>query len=721
MRAPAFLFFLSAIAPGAFAQDSVAPPDSGGLSGDAIDAYRAGASSEQVNDYVLDLAVLRSSWGNRFAIGPAAKSSRGAAAAVPNHLLAAQSLAPAFRTGLLRRPMYASWRGVGPGVNASVNSTPTGLPGGGLLGQGTAGAFAEFGAGPDAVFGTGDDEQNIVSLRIDFQARRPNRLYVSRVLAAQNKPASTGGNSATASLGLGGVDAGGVIAFPADGFGVLSPARLQGRTWNRVDPAARDPARVNALQQTGAGDPSATTRLLDVATALTPPSVLSGSPARTFGLSLASDLWAETAPGIMTSTRAHLGAGDSARSMLHLLGTPYAPISDGAATGTGLFLTRAAGDERTRSVTVIGVRPDGTVSGRRLMTLPTVPGEFADPADGYDPTIEFPDLESYEFSHTQSQALFRGGAPLAGAVRVSGELVVAAPVQVGVPEVRGSSVPQDDRILLAVATLPTDGGPARWEIAAHAGKALRGDAGADGIPGTMDADEGDGVLDATPVGHLVLARDAGVSPGPSCSAAAMDSDGNLYFLAFAELNGVGGQRTSPVLVRANRDAETSAYTLELLIESGSILHGPNSTLAYRVTLPGIADADSVASGSIWAGACTQGRIEGVGPGALATGSALSLGMLAFRATIVYDVDSDGAFVDPEHAKTPTADQAYRAMMLIMPAIPAADFDRSGSVTSQDFFEFLGAFFSGTARADYNGTGAADSQDFFDFLADFFGA
>ena len=47
----------------------------------------------------------------------------------------------------------------------------------------------------------------------------------------------------------------------------------------------------------------------------------------------------------------------------------------------------------------------------------------------------------------------------------------------------------------------------------------------------------------------------------------------------------------------------------------------------------------------------------------------------------------------------------------------ADFNADGTVTSQDFFDFLAAFFAG--NADFNADGETTSQDFFDFVGAFF--
>jgi hypothetical protein len=54
-----------------------------------------------------------------------------------------------------------------------------------------------------------------------------------------------------------------------------------------------------------------------------------------------------------------------------------------------------------------------------------------------------------------------------------------------------------------------------------------------------------------------------------------------------------------------------------------------------------------------------------------------------------------------------------------PPVCACDFNHDLALNSQDFFDFLSAFFAGLISADFNASGIVDSQDFFDFLNCFF--
>lgn len=49
----------------------------------------------------------------------------------------------------------------------------------------------------------------------------------------------------------------------------------------------------------------------------------------------------------------------------------------------------------------------------------------------------------------------------------------------------------------------------------------------------------------------------------------------------------------------------------------------------------------------------------------------------------------------------------------------SDFNSDGMSNSQDFFDFITAFFAGEPRADFNNDGVTNSQDFFDFITTFF--
>ncbi|MBX3358175.1 MAG: hypothetical protein KF745_07085 [Phycisphaeraceae bacterium] len=739
----------------AHAQDSVIT--TGGLPGDALDAYRTSVPSMQEKDFVVDLQTVTSSWGGKYAIGPILKSSRSTSTGIVyfNHLIGAQAASNVFGYGPIIRPTYQAWRTAGQGVNTQFNSTPTDDGTGNYGTLSTAGlrvfrfgaAMMEFGGGPDTVFGNSDDENNIITGVVGVAVRRPTRLYVSRFVALSNRPSTAAGNIATASMGLGGVDDDGNVHVLADSQGLISSSRLLNKNLVRVNSALRDLTKVNQLLQGGsnatAADGPATQVVLETAansstTLSTPtiiPSSVAGRPVM-LAADFASNMVYEPTAGTTATTRDHLPAPTgSVRGTMTFAATIFPRLANGTNdAGTGAALSRTDNNTTTRGICLFAVNKDGTVDSQQRISLPLSSSQIVDPTDGYSPGATFAPISAHEFTHYQSQVAFRGGNGQAAiTVLPGGDLLAAATVAA---TGGGGSLPQSQDNYIAVARVSAATGDVAWTVAAHTGgasgsagglsKAIRGDFGLDGVPGTGDTGEGDGIVDATPIGRLALRSEVfpGSSSGPSISAPAMDRAGNLYFLSTVALNTTGGPLANKTvaLLRANYNPGTGGYALEMLYKTGDVVFGLNGRRNYQVQFMGLADSDSADSGAVWSGNIVQDAFPGANPASAPFGSNATLGALVFRAKIVYDFNGDGQYVDPSAPGGSGSDQAYNVLMALVPFFKPGDFDRNGSVDPSDIAAFINTWFAalsgGTSpTADWDGNGSVEPSDIATFIND----
>jgi len=678
------------------------------LPGDAVSPWQDGTSpdgSEQCNTYVVDLAPFSTCWGVPFGIAPIAKSSKTSSGFFSS-LLSAQSVS---HTLLLDVPypssLYDLWTTRGAGINNVFNNpgVPTAPPG--ATGNQFAFAFDEF---------ANTETTNLIAGVANFDPADTSRLYVTRVVTAVNAPDDGVG---TAAFGMGMIDASGNVHIRADGFGRTGVPALTGDNIFRFNVLSRDCSVLNVIDDTGASD-TADRLLTDDPTTHSVPSAIPASIAGRpvyMGPDFATEYCYESAPSVLTCVPSPIGSSTDIRGAVVF----SKAIAFAGTVGTDAQLSKSVpGGGATDTISLWGVDANGAPVGQMNLNLPV--GTVTDPCDAF--TLP----STAEYDHYHSQTGFNGGTgQIALGQDQQGRILAAAVVY-------NNGISTIDTVnSIAVARWDTATGTVDWTLAAWIdGSTLRGK------PFTVS--RGGAVK-----GHLVTSAEAFAVANISFSAPAMDSVGNIYFLAPYELDaepGVFATGLFRAVYTADCDPVTPGdqwgYGLDLMLSAGSVrglvATGANSATDYQIRFMDLFDGNSISSGTIFSGNIIQSAWNGIDPTTLDTAAPETLGGLVVNATISYDStdgdkDGDGDRFndfdpDPLTVDTPT-DEVYNVLLFIgalgggAPPCPA-DCDGDGDADVSDFFCFVVAFASGDPAADCDGDGDVDVSDFFCFVLAF---
>ncbi len=718
------LTVVAGLAAAAGAQDSVSRNFLGGngLPGDGLGPWNV--ATQRMN-YVVDLSPIVTSRGTLLGLAPIAKSGR----IVPTKFSAyngSSAVSQRVRTSAAYpSAAYSLWTQAGGGINATDNNTalvstlnPTGAAS--VFGF----AFLDFEetvSGPTLIF-----TNQVTGGLIAFDPAVPDRLYVTRVVAAQNNTNST--QSDTSQFGLGAVDSVGNVVARGDGFTSTATGNvLTGDNLIRVRMQNRTNSSLNVISNLGGSEAGTTDFVLaGGTTTLSTPACL-GADVAGRNVVVAGDflgrLASETGLNAITTATAHRPQATDHRGSPHVSGRAVFA----GTVGTGVMVSRsvAGGGSKNDALSVFGLDASGSAVTARTLVLP---GVLLDTCDAFS----WP-LAGGEFRNYDSQVTFRGGTGtgVVGQDAV-GRAVAAATLYAG-------SAPNPANGTNAVAAVRFDptvpNSSATWTIAAWVdgaamtGKALTGDFGSDGAPNTGDAGEGDGVLtNDSAIGRLASLTETSLGfSGPSMSAPTMDAAGNLYFISAIRTNRLSGasivQDTGVGLVRAVYDSATFCYRLEVVAKVGDVMAGRNSARNYRIATLNVADTDSVSTASVWGSSGSQTAWNNSDVSSLSAEDSRNVGGVVLSARIAYDVNTDGLYEDPTAVggNAASIDEAYNVVLLVANTTPLAppgcpaDWDGDDDVDSDDIGAFFGDWEQG--EADFDNDGDTDSDD----IGAFFGS
>lgn len=630
---------LGALALPALAQDSTSLLSQ--FPGDTLDPHSA---TEQINDYVVDVAALKSSSGRVYGIAPISKTSMDHAptsnfygAALSAHAISNSTLYGVPFT----RNSYDSWNGAGFGINGdvAVNTPGTAVDTSAMAGNQFGYVFSEFSI-DDPLLPQGSYNQ-VVGGTVNYDPSAPSRLYVSRVTAATNSPDWFCNLS---QFGVGGVTNDGILMVRADNYQVLDClpfTALSGNNYFRVDTLARSSSLVNFLYLSGGNDAAATAHLLvNSATTHSPAAMVSGDLTGGAPIYMGSNFSGQYVYGISTptGTTAHTG-GASTRGTMSNSQHNFPSYFAGSTIGTGAQLMKSAGTA-TDTIAAFGMTATGAPASPMQFTLPAL---IVDPTDAWQSDAAGA-AGTLEFGNYFSSTAYRGGnGPVAIGKDQQGRMLLAA--QVHHPGYVSSTNTDN---LIAVARY--NGTTTEWSIAAHTlgnnGKAVYGAFG------------------STVIGKLVGTDAAVTVGGPSLSSPMIDSTGNIYFNGRVELTGSGFFENA--LLRAVYDEATFGYTLEVVVMEGDVVTGGNSGLDYQVRFLTVSGPSGSNPTAPWSHGMNQNAYNTSNPASILSSSTEALGGVVVAANIIYDVNNDGSF-DSLSSTPGSLDQDYNVLLYVTSA------------------------------------------------------
>ncbi|MFG0275592.1 MAG: hypothetical protein ACF8QF_11085 [Phycisphaerales bacterium] len=695
----------------AAAQDSVAKNT--GLPGDAVSPW---STTEQINDFVVDLAPLFTSTGAEFGIAPILKSSKTSSSFFASQI-SSQGISAWTQTGVpFLGQNYLVWNAAGFGVNGNptLNDAPNTIsPTGNAVRQGVA--FAEFSTS-DALASV----NNIISGIVQFSENDPSRLFVRRVVAATND--ATGATNQS-QFGFGAVDSNGVVYFRADDFGLSGANPIVGENYLHVQSALRNGAVVNAITSASGATDGADAAITGVPLASdtttagygTPTgidSALAGRPVLMavnrppFGGSSPIEYVHEQVAGSIAATTAHRTGANDQRGGVHYSSRVLFP----GTVGTAALEVKPGASVDTTGLSVWGVDANGNVAGQTVVAMPAIVSDSST-LDPY--TFPF----DPEFTNYFSQTFFRGGnGQVAVGMDADGRALVAGPIT-GL----GFGATDPEGGIVVARFDPADPvGTLEWELAAWNQLGLTTNGGK-GIYDDMGARIGELALLSEVTGGSVV----GAPNGPSFSNPTLDAAGNLWYLAAAqlyrgngpdEITGEADDDFDTVLIRAVYDPANFSWQQELVLEQGDVFAGQNSGRDWQVRFISIADSNSIDSATIHSGNMNQTAFAGapIGTYAQDPSDERNLGGLVLGAEIVYDVNQDGDFIKVTGASGDplSGDQEYNVLLYIgaTPSSPCpTDLNGDGVTDGADLGLLLGAW-GGSGPADLNGSGTVDGAD-----------